>query len=68
MGRTLKVLSGQRRIGLLRVFENVSAVNSEEAQWSTQAQIDLNLGALRRIEEGSGWGRFLELQPFEPCI
>ena len=32
--RTLKVFSRQRRIGLLKVFENVNAINSEQAQWS----------------------------------
>ena len=59
VGRTLKVFSGKRRIGLLRVFENVNAVNSEQAQWSAQAQIDLNLDALRRIEgeKEAGAGR-----------
>lgn len=49
-GRTLRVFSGRRRVGLLRVFENVNAINSEQAQWSAQAKIDLNLEALRRIE------------------
>ena len=50
VGRTLKVFSGTRRIGLLKVFENVNAVNSEQAQWSAQAKIDLNLPALRQLE------------------
>ncbi|MCY4013403.1 MAG: hypothetical protein OXG82_11880 [Gammaproteobacteria bacterium] len=50
VGRTLKVFSGKRRIGLLQVFENVNAVNSEQAQWSAQAKIDLNLDALRQVE------------------
>ena len=49
-GRTLRVFSARRRVGLLRVFENVNAINSEQAQWSAQAKIDLNLDALRRIE------------------
>ena len=48
--RTLKVFSRQRRIGLLRVFENVNANNSEQAQWSAQAKIDLNLDLLRGLE------------------
>lgn len=50
VGRTLKVFSGKRRVGLLQVFENVNAVNSEQAQWSAQAKIDLNLDALRKVE------------------
>ncbi len=50
VGRTLKVFSGRRRVGLLKVFENVNAVNSEQAQWSAQAKIDLNLDALRQLE------------------
>ena len=49
-GNTLRVFSRQRRIGALRTFENVPAQNSEQAQWSAQARIDLNLDALRRIE------------------
>lgn len=48
--RTLKVFSGKRPIGLLRTFENVNAVNSEQAQWSAQAKIDLNLDDLRQTE------------------
>jgi len=50
VGRTLKVFSSRRRVGLLAVFENVNAVNSEQAQWSAQAKIDLNLDTLRRLE------------------
>ena len=50
VGRTLRVFSRQRRIGLLRVFENVNAINSEQAQWSAQAKIDLNLDLLRALE------------------
>ena len=50
VGRTLKVFSRQRRIGLLRVFENVNAVNSEQAQWSAQGKIDLNLDLLHGLE------------------
>ena len=50
VGRTLKVFSGKRRVGLLKTFENVNAVNSEQAQWSAQAKIDLNLDALRKVE------------------
>lgn len=49
-GRTLHVFSAKRRVGLLRSFENVNAQNSEQAQWSAQAKIDLNLDALRDIE------------------
>ena len=49
-GRTLKVFSSSRRIGLLRTFENVNAINSEQAQWSAQGKIDLNRSELRRIE------------------
>ena len=48
--RTLRVFSAKRRIGLLQVFEHVNAANSEQAQWSAQAKIDLNLEALRGIE------------------
>ena len=47
VGRTLRVFSPERRIGLLRTFDNVNAQNSEQAQWSAQAKIDLNLDALR---------------------
>ena len=50
VGRTLKVFSGRRRVGLLRTFENVNAVNSEQAQWSAQAKIDTSLDALRELE------------------
>ena len=50
VGRTLKVFSAKPRIGLLRVFEHVNAVNSEQAQWSAQAKIDLNLNVLRELE------------------
>lgn len=49
-GRTLKVFSARRRIGLLRVFEQVNAVNAEQAQWSAQAKIDINLEALCELE------------------
>ena len=49
-GRTLHVFSAKRRVGLLRTFENVNAQNSEQAQWSAQAKIDLNLDALHDIE------------------
>ena len=49
-GRTLRVFSARRRIGLLQVFENVNAQNSEQAQWSAQAKIDQNLDALHRLE------------------
>ena len=47
VGRTLRVFGAKRRIGLLRTFANVDAQNSEQAQWSAQAKIDLNLDALR---------------------
>ncbi|MCY3810298.1 MAG: hypothetical protein OXH15_00685 [Gammaproteobacteria bacterium] len=50
VGRTLKVFSGRRRVGLLLTFENVNAVNSEQAQWSAQAKIDTSLDALRELE------------------
>ena len=50
VGRTLKVFSGQRRVGMLKVFENVNAGNSEQAQWSAQAKIDLNLDVLHGLE------------------
>ena len=50
VGRTLKVFSRRRRIGLLRVFENVNGINSEQAQWSAQAKIDLNLDLLHSLE------------------
>lgn len=49
-GRTLTVFSGKRGVGRLAVFENVNAINSEQAQWSAQAKIDLNLAALARLE------------------
>ena len=55
-GRTLKVFSTHPRVGLLRVFENVNAVNSEQAQWSAQGKIDLNLAELRRVEREKGDG------------
>ena len=48
--RTLKVFSAKRGVGLLATFENVNAINSEQAQWSAQAKIDLNLDALARLE------------------
>ena len=50
VGRTLKVFSRQRRIGLLQIFENVNAINSEQAQWSAQGKIDLNLDLLHALE------------------
>ena len=50
VGRTLKVFSSQRRVGMLKVFENVNAGNSEQAQWSAQAKIDLNLDVLHGLE------------------
>ena len=46
-GRTLTVFGARRRLGKLATFENVNAVNSEQAQWSAQAKIDLNLSDLR---------------------
>ena len=49
-GRTLKVFSAKRSIGLLQTFENVNAQNSEQAQWSAQAKIDLNLNMLYALE------------------
>lgn len=55
-GRTLKVFSTRPRVGVLRVFENVNAVNSEQAQWSAQGKIDLNLAELRRVEREKGDG------------
>ena len=50
VARTLKVFSAKRRVGLLATFENVNAINSEQAQWAAQAKIDLNLDALGRLE------------------
>ncbi|MCE2461665.1 MAG: hypothetical protein J4F38_12925 [Pseudomonadales bacterium] len=50
VGRTLTVFSRSRRIGVLKVFENVNAINSEQAQWSAQAKIDLNLDLLHDLE------------------
>ena len=47
-GRTLHVFGQRRRLGELATFENVNAVNSEQAQWSAQTKIDLNLDALER--------------------
>lgn len=52
VGRTLRVFSAKRGVGLLQTFEQVNAANSEQAQWSAQAKIDLNQDALRRIEAG----------------
>lgn len=49
-GRRLAVFSSRPSIGLLRRFENVVAVNSEQAQWAAQARIDLHLEALRAAE------------------
>ena len=49
-GRTLIVFSAKPRVGQLATFENVNAINSEQAQWSAQAKIDLNLAMLRRAE------------------
>ena len=48
-GRTLTVFGPRRRLGTLATFENVNAVNSEQAQWSAQAKIDLNLDDLRAV-------------------
>ena len=48
-GRTLHVFGPRRRLGKLATFENVNAVNSEQAQWSAQAKIDLNLDDLRAV-------------------
>ena len=50
VGRTLKVFSRRRRVGLLEVFENVNVGNSEQAQWSAQGKIDLNLDLLHTLE------------------
>lgn len=47
-GRTLHVYGQRRRLGRLATFEPVNAVNSEQAQWSAQAKIDLNLDELER--------------------
>ena len=49
-GRTLTVFSAKPRVGQLATFENVNAINSEQAQWSAQVKIDLNLPMLRRLE------------------
>ena len=66
VGRTLRVFSAKRRIGLLQVFEHVNAANSEQAQWSAQAKIDLNLEALRRIEAGKAAAADGQPQPAGP--
>ncbi|MCY3621077.1 MAG: hypothetical protein OXH68_05110 [Gammaproteobacteria bacterium] len=58
VGRTLRVFSKQRRIGLLQVFENVNAINSEQAQWSAQAKIDPNLDLLHALEAGDATKSF----------
>lgn len=47
--RTLQIFGPRRRLGTLATFENVNAVNSEQAQWSAQAKIDLNLDELERL-------------------
>ena len=55
--RTLKVFSGNRRAGLLKVFENVNALNSEQATWSAQGKIDLNLDLLYELQRAKIGGR-----------
>ncbi len=57
VGRTLKVFSRERRIGLLTVFENVNAINSEQATWSAQGKIDLNLERLHELQRAKIGGR-----------
>ena len=52
VGRTLRVFGAKPGIGLLEVFENVNAINSEQAQWSAQAKIDLNIELLRSRAAG----------------
>ena len=47
-GRTLHVFGQRRGLGRIATFENVNAVNSEQAQWSAQTKIDLNLDMLER--------------------
>lgn len=49
-GRTLTVFSAKPYIGPLATFENVNAINSEQAQWSAQTKINLNLAMLRSAE------------------
>lgn len=49
-GRTLRVFSAKQRVGHLATFENVNAINSEQAQWSAQVKIDLNRAMLWRLE------------------
>ena len=46
------MFSAKRSVGLLQTFENVNAQNSEQAQWSAQAKIDLNLNMLYALEAG----------------
>ena len=48
--RTLKVFSREPGVGLLKVFENVNAINSEQATWSAQGNIDLNLDLLYELQ------------------
>lgn len=55
--RTLKVFSRNRRVGLLKVFENVNALNSEQATWSAQGRIDLNLDLLYELQRANIGGR-----------
>ena len=55
--RTLKVFSRNRRVGLLKVFENVNALNSEQATWSAQGKIDLNLDLLYELQRANIGGR-----------
>lgn len=57
IGRTLKVFSRKRRIGLLQVFESVNAINSEQATWSAQGKIDLNLDRLYELQRAKIDGR-----------
>lgn len=55
--RTLKVFSRDRRVGLLKVFANVNALNSEQATWSAQGKIDLNLDLLYELQRAKIGGR-----------
>lgn len=55
--RTLKVFCRDRRVGLLKVFENVNALNSEQATWSAQGKIDLNLDLLYELQRANIGGR-----------
>lgn len=56
VGNTLRIFSAKPSIGLLATFERVAAINSEQAQWSAQGKIDLNLPMLRECETAKAGG------------